>query len=319
MTLVWTPTKNGGLIAKSRTSSRPHVITRARATAPWKRKGFGAWMYSWQGPDAGAGPYRLIQEATVIAQQNENDRLRDRGFARKPKARATARNSITNWQAEVRALVRWFLERMHRKRPPSSGGEDALRANIKRDVDELLEDETFVDQRDDDFGNGRTPREFVADWFCIDVRGIPELRDRQLHKTSSTSSSGSSKAPPEIPRNATVRAQWIRCSKGDCSSCNGTTVKMRKDGAHVGHGPYWYAAWKVSRRTRSKYIGRELPDVLIDQIANDDVRREQHAAMLQRQGVVLPPASSPSYATAAARRRGSPASSSSRPRAARAP
>ncbi|MBI3537057.1 MAG: hypothetical protein HY070_05820, partial [Chloroflexi bacterium] len=26
------------------------------------------------------------------------------------------------------------------------------------------------------------------------------------------------------------------------------------------HGPYWYAYWKEEGRTRSRYVGRVLPD-----------------------------------------------------------
>lgn len=40
------------------------------------------------------------------------------------------------------------------------------------------------------------------------------------------------------------RQEHVRCGK-DCGACP--------------HGPYWYAYWKEGGRTRSQYIGRELP------------------------------------------------------------
>lgn len=40
------------------------------------------------------------------------------------------------------------------------------------------------------------------------------------------------------------RQQHVRCGR-DCAACP--------------HGPYWYAFWKESGRSRSQYIGRELP------------------------------------------------------------
>lgn len=40
------------------------------------------------------------------------------------------------------------------------------------------------------------------------------------------------------------RQQSVRCGK-DCGACP--------------HGPYWYAFWKEQGRSRSQYIGRELP------------------------------------------------------------
>jgi Family of unknown function (DUF6788) len=70
--------------------------------------------------------------------------------------------------------------------------------------------------------------------------------------------------PPEPPINpnrtvieerrtpsATLRLELVNCGKGACKSCAG--------GSRPSHGPYWYAYWKDKGRTRSKYIGKELP------------------------------------------------------------
>lgn len=40
------------------------------------------------------------------------------------------------------------------------------------------------------------------------------------------------------------RQQYVRCGRR-CRACP--------------HGPYWYAYWKDGGRSRSQYIGRELP------------------------------------------------------------
>lgn len=48
---------------------------------------------------------------------------------------------------------------------------------------------------------------------------------------------------PAMPK-VTYRQAAVRCGKG-CGSCP--------------HGPYWYAYWKEDGRSRSQYIGRELP------------------------------------------------------------
>ncbi len=47
-----------------------------------------------------------------------------------------------------------------------------------------------------------------------------------------------------IPRNATIRKEYIRCKKTSCS------------GDHK-HGPYYYAYWKdpTTKRLKKKYIG----------------------------------------------------------------
>jgi predicted ATPase/DNA-binding SARP family transcriptional activator/Tfp pilus assembly protein PilF len=48
----------------------------------------------------------------------------------------------------------------------------------------------------------------------------------------------------------TYRRQYRRCGSPRCRRCaNGAT----------GHGPYWYAFWSEGGRTRSRYLGKDLP------------------------------------------------------------
>lgn len=52
--------------------------------------------------------------------------------------------------------------------------------------------------------------------------------------------------PPEERRGAvTFRQEMVRCGKDGCTKCP--------------HGPYWYAYWREDGRTRSRYVGKELP------------------------------------------------------------
>ena len=49
---------------------------------------------------------------------------------------------------------------------------------------------------------------------------------------------------PGMPQ-VSYRRQEVRCGRAECGACP--------------HGPYWYAFWKEDGRSRSQYIGRELP------------------------------------------------------------
>jgi hypothetical protein len=48
----------------------------------------------------------------------------------------------------------------------------------------------------------------------------------------------------------TYRLETVRCGKSGCKSCP--------------HGPYWYAYFRDGGRLRSRYIGRELPEGVVD-------------------------------------------------------
>jgi len=43
----------------------------------------------------------------------------------------------------------------------------------------------------------------------------------------------------------TLRCEWVRCCNPRCRACP--------------HGPYWYAYWREGKRTRKRYIGKQLP------------------------------------------------------------
>ncbi len=43
----------------------------------------------------------------------------------------------------------------------------------------------------------------------------------------------------------TFRQEMVKCGKKGCTRCP--------------HGPYWYAYWREGGRTRSRYVGKQLP------------------------------------------------------------
>ncbi|MDQ6864233.1 MAG: hypothetical protein M3044_10450 [Thermoproteota archaeon] len=56
----------------------------------------------------------------------------------------------------------------------------------------------------------------------------------------------------EIPENATIRQEHVRCGNLDCQQL---------------HGPYLYAYWKDGKRLRKKYIGKTLDELLLRKVA----------------------------------------------------
>jgi hypothetical protein len=56
----------------------------------------------------------------------------------------------------------------------------------------------------------------------------------------------------EIPENATIRQEHVRCGNPDCQQL---------------HGPYLYAYWKEGKRLRKKYIGKTLGELLFRKVA----------------------------------------------------
>ncbi len=73
--------------------------------------------------------------------------------------------------------------------------------------------------------------------------------ERQINKTALDEEARAYQAEPEREPHMTYQQQYRKCNKPACSTC--TTSK--------GHGPYWYAFWSENGRTKSKYIGKDLP------------------------------------------------------------
>jgi cytoplasmic iron level regulating protein YaaA (DUF328/UPF0246 family) len=58
----------------------------------------------------------------------------------------------------------------------------------------------------------------------------------------------------EIPPNATIRQEYIRCGNPDCQNS---------------HGPYLYAYWKQDKKLNKKYVGKNLEDFRLRKIAKE--------------------------------------------------
>jgi hypothetical protein len=58
----------------------------------------------------------------------------------------------------------------------------------------------------------------------------------------------------EIPPNATIRQEFIRCGNPDCQNS---------------HGPYLYAYWKQDKKLKKRYVGKNLEDFGLRKIAKE--------------------------------------------------
>jgi hypothetical protein len=58
----------------------------------------------------------------------------------------------------------------------------------------------------------------------------------------------------EIPPNATIRQEFIRCGDPDCQNS---------------HGPYLYAYWKQDKKLKKRYVGKNFEDFAIRKIAKE--------------------------------------------------
>ena len=58
----------------------------------------------------------------------------------------------------------------------------------------------------------------------------------------------------EIPPNATIRQEFIRCGNPDCQNS---------------HGPYLYAYWKQDKKLRKLYVGKNLEDFRLRKLAKE--------------------------------------------------
>ena len=92
----------------------------------------------------------------------------------------------------------------------------------------------------------------MIDMFSL-TSGIPTYYNQLLHKTdkfldhskkflgkSNTEERASRKNYNDVPSNATIKEERIKCGKS-CLMCP--------------HGPYYYAYWKEDGKLKKKYIG----------------------------------------------------------------
>jgi hypothetical protein len=58
----------------------------------------------------------------------------------------------------------------------------------------------------------------------------------------------------EIPPNATIRQEYVKCGNPDCQNS---------------HGPYLYAYWKHDKKLRKLYVGKNLEDFRLRKLAKE--------------------------------------------------
>ena len=58
----------------------------------------------------------------------------------------------------------------------------------------------------------------------------------------------------EIPPNATIRQEYVKCGNPDCQNS---------------HGPYLYAYWKQDKKLNKKYVGKNLEAFRLRQLAKE--------------------------------------------------
>jgi hypothetical protein len=58
----------------------------------------------------------------------------------------------------------------------------------------------------------------------------------------------------EIPLNATIRQEYVKCGNPDCLNS---------------HGPYLYAYWKQDKKLKKRYVGKNLEDFGLRKIAKE--------------------------------------------------
>jgi hypothetical protein len=58
----------------------------------------------------------------------------------------------------------------------------------------------------------------------------------------------------EIPPNATIRQEYVKCDNPDCQNQ---------------HGPYLYAYWKHGKKLNKRYVGKTREDFRLRQIAKE--------------------------------------------------
>ena len=58
----------------------------------------------------------------------------------------------------------------------------------------------------------------------------------------------------EIPHNATIRQEYVKCGNPDCQNS---------------HGPYLYAYWKHDKKLNKKYVGKNFDDFKLRKLAKE--------------------------------------------------
>ncbi len=103
------------------------------------------------------------------------------------------------------------------------------------------------------------PLDQLSDREVQKLREIEERLKRVVQERNTTATKRAITAEQQFG-SLTFRYETVRCGKKNCTRCP--------------HGPYWYVYWKEGGRTRSRYVGRTLP-----QKARDVYEKKQRAKL----------------------------------------
>ena len=70
----------------------------------------------------------------------------------------------------------------------------------------------------------------------------------------------------DIPPNATIREEYVRCGNYTCQKCNFDGYGDNQEKQRF-HGPYLYAYWKQDKKLKKIYIGKSWDDYRNSKIA----------------------------------------------------
>jgi hypothetical protein len=98
----------------------------------------------------------------------------------------------------------------------------------------------FLDLQKCLFDLERRPRPF---WKVLrEARKTAEYAENFIKKQELIESACANRAK-SIPKNATIRKEYVNCKKPNCYR-------------GAAHGPYYYAYWREGKKTKKKYIGQ---------------------------------------------------------------
>ena len=72
----------------------------------------------------------------------------------------------------------------------------------------------------------------------------------------------------DIPENATIREECVRCGNPACQKCNFDSFGNKQEEQRF-HGPYLYAYWKRDKKLKKRYVGKSWEDCRNRKIANE--------------------------------------------------
>ena len=99
-------------------------------------------------------------------------------------------------------------------------------------------------------GKSRADRiaKMIRDFTLSEFEDLQFFIDEQIDRLKEAEE-GRAYIEEEKEQATTVREEYKKCGKPGCRCNTGGEL----------HGPYWYEYWKEDGRTRSRYLGKQIP------------------------------------------------------------